>query len=52
MPQMAPMMWVNLMIMTLISFICFMIINYFIFLPKKKSSNLENFIPMEKTWKW
>nr|YP_009379190.1 ATP synthase F0 subunit 8 [Kiwa tyleri]ARQ27013.1 ATP synthase F0 subunit 8 [Kiwa tyleri] len=52
MPQMAPLLWLNLMLMFLISFILFFIMNYFIYIPSKMESykKLMNF--QNKFWKW
>nr|YP_009509635.1 ATP synthase F0 subunit 8 [Curtonida isos]AUN45052.1 ATP synthase F0 subunit 8 [Curtonida isos] len=52
MPQMAPLMWLNLMIMFLISFMLFLIVNYFMFTPKKILSEDKLISSPNKTWKW
>nr|YP_009255524.1 ATP synthase F0 subunit 8 [Grimothea gregaria]AND82238.1 ATP synthase F0 subunit 8 [Grimothea gregaria] len=52
MPQMAPLMWLNLMVMFLLSFAIFMIINYFMTTPKKISSEAKLISHPNKIWKW
>nr|ASS30680.1 ATP synthase F0 subunit 8 [Lomis hirta] len=52
MPQMAPLMWLNLMIMFLMSLMLFFIINYFNSTPKTIDSSTLSLQPSEKLWKW
>nr|AMK97179.1 ATP synthase subunit 8 [Homola orientalis] len=52
MPQMAPIMWLNLFFFFLISLLTFMILNYF-FKPFEKKENIflsKNIY--QKDWKW
>nr|YP_009707732.1 ATP synthase F0 subunit 8 [Birgus latro]ASS30705.1 ATP synthase F0 subunit 8 [Birgus latro]QES95349.1 ATP synthase F0 subunit 8 [Birgus latro] len=52
MPQMAPILWLNLTFMFLLTFIIFIIMNYFIKIPSKISPKEETIFISEKTWKW
>nr|YP_008238983.1 ATP synthase F0 subunit 8 [Palinurellus wieneckii]AGN95854.1 ATP synthase F0 subunit 8 [Palinurellus wieneckii] len=52
MPQMSPMLWLNLFIMFLISLACFTILNYFIFCPQKMTTDSMPTKSVEKSWKW
>nr|YP_009564039.1 ATP synthase F0 subunit 8 [Puerulus angulatus]QAX91402.1 ATP synthase F0 subunit 8 [Puerulus angulatus] len=52
MPQMSPMLWLNLFALFLLSFFCFMILNYFILNPKKAPGTIEASLSKEKIWKW
>nr|YP_009922388.1 ATP synthase F0 subunit 8 [Coenobita brevimanus]ASS30602.1 ATP synthase F0 subunit 8 [Coenobita brevimanus]QNA48312.1 ATP synthase protein 8 [Coenobita brevimanus]QUL61627.1 ATP synthase F0 subunit 8 [Coenobita brevimanus] len=52
MPQMAPILWLNLVIMFLITFIVFIVMNYYISVPKKIESSSAEIGIVEKIWKW
>nr|AUN45065.1 ATP synthase F0 subunit 8 [Aegla aff. longirostri MHT-2018] len=52
MPQMAPLMWFNLMLMFLISLTIFFIVNYFNSIPSKMNKQGKSILMMEKIWKW
>nr|ACA21290.1 ATP synthase F0 subunit 8 [Shinkaia crosnieri] len=52
MPQMGPILWLNLLLMFLITFMLFFISNYFIFQPKKMISTLIFSQMKKKIWKW
>nr|ALO77436.1 ATP synthase F0 subunit 8 [Anoplotrupes stercorosus]QEL51303.1 ATP synthase F0 subunit 8 [Anoplotrupes stercorosus]QNV12068.1 ATP synthase F0 subunit 8 [Anoplotrupes stercorosus] len=51
MPQMAPLNWLSLLIMFMITFMMFNMLNYFLYLPiPKKILNLK--IYSKFNWKW
>nr|UBU97793.1 ATP synthase protein 8 [Dardanus aspersus] len=52
MPQMAPLLWLNLMFMFLFTFIAFIIMNYYIYIPSKTEFNKEEMNIEQKHWKW
>nr|NP_694522.1 ATP synthase F0 subunit 8 [Panulirus japonicus]BAC16319.1 ATPase subunit 8 [Panulirus japonicus] len=52
MPQMGPMLWLNLFILFLFSLICFIVLNYFIFSPQKVEVSSKEVQDTEKIWKW
>nr|YP_009540727.1 ATP synthase F0 subunit 8 [Pleoticus muelleri]AYQ22920.1 ATP synthase F0 subunit 8 [Pleoticus muelleri] len=52
MPQMAPLLWLNLFIMFSTTFIIFLIINYFIKVPTKIEKSTTFPTKMEMNWKW
>nr|ASS30719.1 ATP synthase F0 subunit 8 [Pylocheles mortensenii] len=52
MPQMAPLLWLNLMFMFLISFTLFFMFNYFVFTGTKIKPYYKIHILNHKTWKW
>nr|YP_009112547.1 ATP synthase F0 subunit 8 [Nephrops norvegicus]CEK40197.1 ATP synthase F0 subunit 8 [Nephrops norvegicus] len=52
MPQMAPLLWLNLFFMFLIGFLLFFIMNYFMKSPLKMSPSIELKVQQQKTWKW
>nr|ASS30615.1 ATP synthase F0 subunit 8 [Coenobita perlatus] len=52
MPQMAPILWLNLTIMFLITFVVFIIMNYYISVPEKIDSGSELISVKEKLWSW
>nr|YP_010265390.1 ATP synthase F0 subunit 8 [Dardanus arrosor]UIR97902.1 ATP synthase protein 8 [Dardanus arrosor] len=52
MPQMAPLLWLNLMFMFLFTFGLFIILNYYIYTPLKTEFNKEGIIIEQKHWKW
>nr|QUL61640.1 ATP synthase F0 subunit 8 [Coenobita rugosus] len=52
MPQMAPILWLNLVIMFLVTFVVFIVMNYYISVPKKIDSSSEIISIKEKAWKW
>nr|YP_009642635.1 ATP synthase F0 subunit 8 [Pagurus nigrofascia]QCI56240.1 ATP synthase protein 8 [Pagurus nigrofascia]BBB16249.1 ATP synthase protein 8 [Pagurus nigrofascia] len=51
-PQMAPLMWLNLLFMFLFVFLLFFISNYYVVLPEKMSSEKMLIKSEEKHWKW
>nr|YP_009512584.1 ATP synthase F0 subunit 8 [Gennadas parvus]AXJ93151.1 ATP synthase F0 subunit 8 [Gennadas parvus] len=52
MPQMAPLLWLNLFVMFSATFIIFLILNYFIKVPSKIES-APFFVPTKQiNWKW
>nr|YP_009159606.1 ATP synthase F0 subunit 8 [Metanephrops thomsoni]AKQ49240.1 ATP synthase F0 subunit 8 [Metanephrops thomsoni] len=52
MPQMAPLLWLNLFFMFLIGFILFFIMNYFMKMPLKIDPSSGPKPQLQKTWKW
>nr|NP_150620.1 ATP synthase F0 subunit 8 [Pagurus longicarpus]AAF63424.1 ATPase8 [Pagurus longicarpus] len=52
MPQMAPMMWLNLMFMFLVAFLLFFISNYYLSSPEKMEKEKMLIKSEEKSWKW
>nr|YP_009498552.1 ATP synthase F0 subunit 8 [Parapenaeopsis hungerfordi]AWK60867.1 ATP synthase F0 subunit 8 [Parapenaeopsis hungerfordi] len=52
MPQMAPLLWLNLFIMFSITFIIFLTLNYFIKVPNKTKDLLPTPPKQEMSWKW
>nr|YP_009262395.1 ATP synthase F0 subunit 8 [Gramastacus insolitus]ANI86971.1 ATP synthase F0 subunit 8 [Gramastacus insolitus] len=52
MPQMSPLLWLNLYIFFLLSFLLFLIFNYFLTQTDKKQKLLSNFSTNQKPWKW
>nr|YP_009231706.1 ATP synthase F0 subunit 8 [Moloha majora]ALZ50224.1 ATPase 8 [Moloha majora] len=52
MPQMAPLMWLYLMIFFIMSLLLFMMMNYFIKPYQKNEKFIMNYNDSEKTWKW
>nr|YP_009093654.1 ATP synthase F0 subunit 8 [Metanephrops sibogae]CEG06191.1 ATP synthase F0 subunit 8 [Metanephrops sibogae] len=52
MPQMAPLLWLNLFFMFLIGFILFFIMNYFLKMPLKISPLMKPSSQSQKYWKW
>nr|QUS53944.1 ATP synthase F0 subunit 8 [Solenocera melantho] len=52
MPQMAPLLWLNLFIMFSTTFMIFLIINYFIKVPTKIEKSSKSPLKTEMNWKW
>nr|YP_009564078.1 ATP synthase F0 subunit 8 [Upogebia bowerbankii]QAX91441.1 ATP synthase F0 subunit 8 [Upogebia bowerbankii] len=52
MPQMEPLLWLNLFIMFLISFSVYFIMNYYFKSLPKMESPIEKFSYPSKLWKW
>nr|YP_009564003.1 ATP synthase F0 subunit 8 [Gebiacantha plantae]QAX91353.1 ATP synthase F0 subunit 8 [Gebiacantha plantae] len=52
MPQMEPLMWLNLFFMFLISFSVYFIMNYYVKLPSKISSSSLKIMSPSKDWTW
>nr|WJW73791.1 ATP synthase F0 subunit 8 [Pseudomicrodon sp.] len=53
MPQMAPMNWLSLFVIFLLTFIMFNILNYFHYFPTNlQSTNLSNMKFKTMNWKW
>nr|ANF05061.1 ATP synthase F0 subunit 8 [Mierspenaeopsis hardwickii]AQZ21917.1 ATP synthase F0 subunit 8 [Solenocera alticarinata] len=52
MPQMAPLLWLNLFIMFSITFMVFLILNYFIKVPSKIHNFPTSIKKQEMNWKW
>nr|YP_009255990.1 ATP synthase F0 subunit 8 [Solenocera crassicornis]YP_010580170.1 ATP synthase F0 subunit 8 [Solenocera melantho]ANF05074.1 ATP synthase F0 subunit 8 [Solenocera crassicornis]AXJ93126.1 ATP synthase F0 subunit 8 [Solenocera crassicornis]UZS90554.1 ATP synthase F0 subunit 8 [Solenocera melantho] len=52
MPQMAPLLWLNLFIMFSTTFMIFLIINYFIKIPIKITKYNKPSFKTEMNWKW
>uniref|UniRef100_UPI00315C9AC6 ATP synthase F0 subunit 8 n=1 Tax=Jasus edwardsii TaxID=95461 RepID=UPI00315C9AC6 len=52
MPQMAPMMWLNLFIVFLASLMCFVVMNYSIIPMNKIYQPTSSKKKSEKNWKW
>nr|APS87249.1 ATP synthase F0 subunit 8 [Cambaroides schrenckii] len=52
MPQMSPILWVNLYFMFLLSLILVLVIQYFFSLNLKSGLKEESYLDSEKVWKW
>nr|YP_009512597.1 ATP synthase F0 subunit 8 [Benthonectes filipes]AXJ93174.1 ATP synthase F0 subunit 8 [Benthonectes filipes] len=52
MPQMAPLLWLNLFVMFSSTFIMFLILNYFIKVPSKVEGTSSPHVKEEMHWKW
>nr|ANJ70545.1 ATP synthase F0 subunit 8 [Liopterus haemorrhoidalis] len=52
MPQMAPMNWLFLYFLFSLIFMLFNFMNYYMFMIKNKTNNLQNFIKKTLNWKW
>nr|YP_008758513.1 ATP synthase F0 subunit 8 [Sagmariasus verreauxi]BAO02869.1 ATP synthase F0 subunit 8 [Sagmariasus verreauxi] len=52
MPQMSPLLWLNLFIMFLVSLVCFIVMNYFICPADKIAQPSIDKKTSEKPWKW
>nr|YP_009526856.1 ATP synthase F0 subunit 8 [Panulirus argus]AYA51666.1 ATP synthase F0 subunit 8 [Panulirus argus] len=52
MPQMGPMLWLNLFILFSFSLMCFIVLNYFILSPQKGVASSKQDQEKEKIWKW
>nr|YP_007474216.1 ATP synthase F0 subunit 8 [Opaepele loihi]AEX32606.1 ATP synthase F0 subunit 8 [Opaepele loihi] len=52
MPQMAPLLWLNLFLFFSIIFLFFLIVNYFIKPPFKMEFTLKQPQPIKLYWKW
>ncbi|NP_038291.1 ATP synthase F0 subunit 8 (mitochondrion) [Penaeus monodon] len=52
MPQMAPLLWLNLFLMFSATFVMFIVLNYFIKVPSKIEKSSSQLQKMEMTWKW
>nr|YP_009342996.1 ATP synthase F0 subunit 8 [Austropotamobius torrentium]APS87210.1 ATP synthase F0 subunit 8 [Austropotamobius torrentium] len=52
MPQMSPILWVNLFIMFLLGLILILILQYFLGIYLKLSLGKESHYKEEKVWKW
>nr|YP_005296376.1 ATP synthase F0 subunit 8 [Cambaroides similis]AEV66750.1 ATP synthase F0 subunit 8 [Cambaroides similis] len=52
MPQMSPILWVNLYFMFLLSLVLILVIQYFFSLNFKSSLKEESYLDNEKIWKW
>nr|YP_009671921.1 ATP synthase F0 subunit 8 [Strahlaxius plectrorhynchus]QCX31781.1 ATP synthase F0 subunit 8 [Strahlaxius plectrorhynchus] len=52
MPQMAPLMWLNLMCMFLGVFIMFFCLTYFMSVPLPSVNPTKDSEVMNKSWKW
>nr|YP_009020445.1 ATP synthase F0 subunit 8 [Engaeus cunicularius]CDN85534.1 ATP synthase F0 subunit 8 [Engaeus cunicularius] len=52
MPQMSPLLWLNLFMFFILGFLLFSIINYYILPKNKKEISTSNINPTQKIWKW
>nr|YP_009512610.1 ATP synthase F0 subunit 8 [Gordonella aff. paravillosa ZS-2018]AXJ93186.1 ATP synthase F0 subunit 8 [Gordonella aff. paravillosa ZS-2018] len=52
MPQMAPLLWLNLFFMFSMTFLMFLIINFFIKVPTKIEKSPASLVKTEMNWKW
>nr|YP_009525768.1 ATP synthase F0 subunit 8 [Belzebub intermedius]AXS67622.1 ATP synthase F0 subunit 8 [Belzebub intermedius] len=52
MPQMAPMMWLNLFLIFSITFMIFLVVNYFTKAPKKANLSSKTLNNISLNWKW
>nr|YP_009511978.1 ATP synthase F0 subunit 8 [Aristeus virilis]AXI97906.1 ATP synthase F0 subunit 8 [Aristeus virilis] len=52
MPQMAPLLWLNLFIMFSTTFLMFLALNYFIKVPSKIETPKPSHLKTEMNWKW
>nr|YP_009116448.1 ATP synthase F0 subunit 8 [Cherax holthuisi]AJD80476.1 ATP synthase F0 subunit 8 [Cherax holthuisi] len=52
MPQMGPLLWLNLFLMFILGYMLFSIINFFSKLPIKTETFVHKSTLLEKFWKW
>nr|YP_009116258.1 ATP synthase F0 subunit 8 [Astacopsis gouldi]AJD22602.1 ATP synthase F0 subunit 8 [Astacopsis gouldi] len=52
MPQMSPLLWLNLLFMFILGFFLFMIFNFFVNPPMKMTFPETKPMKLEKSWKW
>nr|YP_009407073.1 ATP synthase F0 subunit 8 [Halocaridinides fowleri]ASA39622.1 ATP synthase F0 subunit 8 [Halocaridinides fowleri] len=52
MPQMAPLLWLNLFLMFSSAFLVFIILNYFMKSPQKMQKLPHQLLPNKTIWKW
>nr|YP_010242191.1 ATP synthase F0 subunit 8 [Notostomus gibbosus]QTI83231.1 ATP synthase F0 subunit 8 [Notostomus gibbosus] len=52
MPQMAPLLWLNLFFFFALVFVLLMTSNYFITIPAKMESSVLPHSPLKLNWKW
>nr|ASR18881.1 ATP synthase F0 subunit 8 [Metapenaeus dobsoni] len=52
MPQMAPLLWLNLYLVFSLTFILFLVINYFVKVPSKVEKFSDPIKKQEMAWKW
>nr|YP_010515278.1 ATP synthase F0 subunit 8 [Emerita talpoida]UXL87264.1 ATP synthase F0 subunit 8 [Emerita talpoida] len=52
MPQMAPILWLNMMFIFIMTFMVVMIINYYMSSPQKMSSMSYNLTIKQYNWSW
>nr|YP_009020471.1 ATP synthase F0 subunit 8 [Euastacus yarraensis]CDN85573.1 ATP synthase F0 subunit 8 [Euastacus yarraensis] len=52
MPQMSPLLWLNLLFMFILGFFLFSVFNFFIKPPLKILCDSPKLIKPEKSWKW
>nr|YP_006073059.1 ATP synthase F0 subunit 8 [Acetes chinensis]AEQ36593.1 ATP synthase F0 subunit 8 [Acetes chinensis] len=52
MPQMSPLLWLNLFIMFSLTLIIFLTLTYFMKIPTKTSSSIEEMPKSSMNWKW
>nr|YP_009559298.1 ATP synthase F0 subunit 8 [Euphausia superba]ACH78207.1 ATP synthase subunit 8 [Euphausia superba]AEX54929.1 ATP synthase subunit 8 [Euphausia superba]AEX54942.1 ATP synthase subunit 8 [Euphausia superba]AEX54953.1 ATP synthase subunit 8 [Euphausia superba]AEX54966.1 ATP synthase subunit 8 [Euphausia superba] len=52
MPQMSPLLWLNLFIMFSTTFMVFMTVNYFMKVPSKLTSTQSKLTYTKMFWKW
>nr|YP_002922050.1 ATP synthase F0 subunit 8 [Penaeus californiensis]ACB30093.1 ATP synthase F0 subunit 8 [Penaeus californiensis] len=52
MPQMAPLLWLNLFLMFSATFVMFIVLNYFIKVPTKIEKAPSPLKKVEMSWKW
>nr|AGA56197.1 ATP synthase F0 subunit 8 [Calocaris macandreae] len=52
MPQLSPLLWLNLLVLFLISLLLFFSLTYFIGLPTTLDLKTRTVFPPQKNWKW
>nr|YP_010713858.1 ATP synthase F0 subunit 8 [Atyopsis gabonensis]WDD39078.1 ATP synthase F0 subunit 8 [Atyopsis gabonensis] len=52
MPQMAPLLWLNLFAFFSVVYILFLISNYFLKIPEKNQDTSKTQLPASLNWKW
>nr|QXU57654.1 ATP synthase F0 subunit 8 [Cherax parvus] len=52
MPQMSPLLWLNLFLLFILGYILFLTLNYFSKPPIKTTTLTTQSPPIEKSWKW
>nr|YP_010625187.1 ATP synthase F0 subunit 8 [Atyopsis moluccensis]WBG72626.1 ATP synthase F0 subunit 8 [Atyopsis moluccensis] len=52
MPQMAPLLWLNLFLFFSLIYILFLISNYFLKTPQKNQASSSPATPSKLNWKW
>nr|YP_010248181.1 ATP synthase F0 subunit 8 [Gonodactylus smithii]YP_337839.1 ATP synthase F0 subunit 8 [Gonodactylus chiragra]ABA18051.1 ATP synthase F0 subunit 8 [Gonodactylus chiragra]QTK16222.1 ATP synthase F0 subunit 8 [Gonodactylus smithii]UEV86992.1 ATP synthase F0 subunit 8 [Gonodactylellus affinis] len=52
MPQMSPLLWLNLYVFFFLIFMLFVMMNYFTYTPSMKEQETLKYEPHQMNWKW